>query len=120
MGGDTEARPFKYRDLGSMATISRFNAIVSFKGMRFSGFFGWMMWAVVHITFLTGFKNRWIALFKWTTTFIGHQRDERTLTIHQLSARLVAQRAGVHLDEQDISKIATELQAAELRNEQGS
>ena len=54
-----------------MATISRFHAVVSFKGLRLSGFLGWLMWLFVHITFLTGFKNRFAALFHWTGTFLG-------------------------------------------------
>ena len=49
--------PFSYRDLGSMATISRFRAMVSFKGIRVAGFLGWVMWLFVHLAFLTGFKN---------------------------------------------------------------
>ena len=53
-----EAKPFRYRDLGSMATISRFRAVVSFKGIRLSGFLGWLVWLFVHLAFLTGFKNR--------------------------------------------------------------
>ena len=69
--GDSSAKPFVYRDLGSMATISRFRAIVSFKGIKVGGFIGWLMWAFVHLTFLTGFKNRWIALFKWLSAFVG-------------------------------------------------
>ena len=64
-----EAAPFTYRDLGSMATISRFHAVVSFKRLRLSGFLGWLMWLFVHITFLTGFKNRLAAMFHWTGTF---------------------------------------------------
>ena len=45
-----------------MATISRFRAVVSFKGLRLSGFRRWLMWLVVHVTFLTGFKNRFTSL----------------------------------------------------------
>ena len=56
------AVPFTYRDLGSMATVSRFRAVVSFKGIQLSGFLGWLMWLVVHLTFMTGFKNRLQAL----------------------------------------------------------
>ena len=66
-----EAARFTYRDLGSMATISRFHAVVSFKGLRVSGFLGWLMWLVVHITFLTGFKNRLSAMFHWTRHLPG-------------------------------------------------
>jgi NADH dehydrogenase len=101
--GDHEAKPFAYRDLGSMATISRFRAIVSFKGIKVGGFLGWLMWAFVHLTFLTGFKNRWIALFKWLSAFVGSSRDERTITVQQASARVIAMRIGVHPGQEDLS-----------------
>jgi NADH dehydrogenase len=104
VGGDETPKPFVYRDLGSMATISRFRAVVSFKGIKVGGFIGWIMWAFVHLTFLTGFKNRFIALFKWISSFLGSARDERTITIQQASARVVAMRVGVHPGEEDLSR----------------
>ena len=89
-----DAVPFKYRDLGSMATISRFRAVVSFKGLRLSGFPGWLMWLVVHVTFLTGFKNRFTSLLHWANTFISGQRAERTITFRQVIARVAIEQAG--------------------------
>jgi len=86
--------PFKYRDLGSMATVSRFRAIVSFKGIRLSGFAGWLVWLAVHLTFLTGFKNRLAALLHWTNTFIGGGRAERAITVRQAMARVAIDLAG--------------------------
>jgi NADH dehydrogenase len=74
-----EPAPFRYRDLGSMAVISRRKAIVSFRGLRVSGFLGWLMWLVVHLTFMTGFKNRFLTIFYWLFSFIGHGRTERAL-----------------------------------------
>jgi NADH:ubiquinone reductase (H+-translocating) len=106
--GDSSAKPFVYRDLGSMATISRFRAIVSFKGIKVGGFIGWLMWAFVHLTFLTGFKNRWIALFKWLGAFVGNSRDERTITMHEASARVIAMRAGIKPGEEDLSRLVQE------------
>jgi NADH:ubiquinone reductase (H+-translocating) len=103
-GHDEVSKPFVYRDLGSMATVSRFRAIVSFKGIKVGGFIGWLMWAFVHLTFLTGFKNRWIALSKWLTAFIGSARDERTITMQQASARIVAMHSGVKPGEEDLSR----------------
>jgi NADH dehydrogenase len=107
--GDATPKDFTYRDLGSMATISRFRAIVSFKGIKVGGFIGWLMWAFIHLTFLTGFKNRWITLFKWLGAFIGSSRDERTITMRQVSGRLMAMRADVKPGEEmstlaDLSK----------------
>jgi NADH dehydrogenase len=89
-----ESAPFTYRDLGSMATISRFNAVVSFKGLRLSGFLGWLMWLFVHITFLTGFKNRLAAMLHWARTFSSGGRAERTITLRQVIGRVAIEEGG--------------------------
>jgi NADH:ubiquinone reductase (H+-translocating) len=70
-------KPFRYRDLGSVASIGRFRAIVSVKGIRLSGFPGWLVWMVVHLAFLTGFGNRLTTMLKWLRTMIGRGRAER-------------------------------------------
>jgi NADH:ubiquinone reductase (H+-translocating) len=82
-----DAEPFRYRDRGTMATISRFRAIVSIGRLRFTGFVGWLMWLVVHLAFLTGFKNRLSALANWTVAFLGRGRRQRTITKQQTLAR---------------------------------
>jgi NADH:ubiquinone reductase (H+-translocating) len=69
--------PFRYRDLGSVATIGRFRAIVSVKGVHLSGFPGWLVWMFVHLGFLTGFGNRITTLMKWFRSMIGRGRAER-------------------------------------------
>ncbi len=73
--------PFRYRDLGSAATIGRFKSVVDFHGVRLSGFPGWVVWAMVHLTFLTGFGNRITTLMKWTRSFIGRGRAEREFSV---------------------------------------
>jgi NADH dehydrogenase len=87
LGGDAESRPFRYRDLGSLAAVSRYYAIGERGGTRVWGFVGWLFWLVVHLTFLTGFKNRVGALFHWTISFFGRSRPERTITAQQIFAR---------------------------------
>jgi NADH:ubiquinone reductase (H+-translocating) len=74
------SKPFHYRDLGTLAVISRFRAVAEIGPIRVGGFVGWMLWLVVHITFLTGFKNRFGALARWAVSFIGRGRYERALT----------------------------------------
>ncbi len=73
-------KPFKYRDLGTLAVISRFTAVAKIGPLKLGGFLGWLIWLVVHITFLTGFKNRFGALTRWAISFIGRGRYERALT----------------------------------------
>jgi NADH:ubiquinone reductase (H+-translocating) len=80
--------PFKYRDLGSVATIGRFKAIVSVHGVRLSGFPGWVVWAFVHLAFLTGFGNRLTTVLKWTRSNIGRGRPEREFSVRHTGGDL--------------------------------
>ena len=88
--GDTGERPFRYRDLGTMATIARFRAVVSVGRLRFTGFLAWVMWLFVHVAFMTGFKNRVAAVANWTVAFLGRGRRQRTITKQQALARTTA------------------------------
>jgi NADH:ubiquinone reductase (H+-translocating) len=87
--GDTTERPFRYRDMGTMATVARFRAIASIGRIRVSGFPAWVMWLCVHLFALTGFKNRLAAVFNWTIAFLGHGRPQRAITTQQVFARRV-------------------------------
>ena len=84
-GGGDKTVTFKYIDLGSMATIGRFRAVVEFKGIRLSGFAGWVMWLAVHLVFLTGFRNRLGALVRWSGALLGRHREERAFTVRRAS-----------------------------------
>jgi NADH dehydrogenase len=69
--------PFKYRDLGSVATIGRFRAIASVRNRRLSGFPAGVIWFFVHLTFLTGFGNRLSTILRLLRAMIGRGRAER-------------------------------------------
>jgi NADH dehydrogenase len=66
--------PFHYVDMGSMAYVGRGRAVVDFRGLKLSGFLGWLMWLAVHLTFLTGFTNRFAALLNWSMALMGVRR----------------------------------------------
>ena len=87
LGGDESRRPFRYRDLGTMATIARFRAGVSIGRVRVTGFLAWLMWLFVHLVFLTGFRSRISALANWVVAFLGRGRRQRTITEQQVFAR---------------------------------
>jgi NADH:ubiquinone reductase (H+-translocating) len=78
---------FRYRDLGTMATVARFRAVATVGRLQVGGFAGWLMWLVVHLAFLTGFKNRLSAVANWTVAFLGRGRRQRTITAQQVLAR---------------------------------
>jgi NADH dehydrogenase len=75
--------PFRYFDKGDMATIGRNSAIAKvewpFKA-HLSGFFAWMTWALVHIFFLIGFRNRLRVMASWFWTYIFFSRGARLIT----------------------------------------
>ena len=73
--------PFTYRDLGSAASIGRFKAIVSVRGIRLSGFPGWVVWFFVHIGFLNGFGHRASTMLRWFQAMIGRSRPERVFSV---------------------------------------
>jgi NADH:ubiquinone reductase (H+-translocating) len=75
------ALPFRYRDLGSAATVGRFRSVVEFKGLKLSGFPGWVVWAFIHLAFLNGFSNRISTIAKWTRSFLGRARPEREFSV---------------------------------------
>ncbi|MCL2542169.1 MAG: NAD(P)/FAD-dependent oxidoreductase [Nocardioidaceae bacterium] len=86
--------PFKYFDKGSMAIISRFRAVAMVGKMRVTGLLAWLMWLVVHLFYITGFKNRVTAVLHWFVSFLGRDRSERTTTEQQIFARIALQRLG--------------------------
>jgi NADH dehydrogenase len=87
LGGDRTRRPFRYRNRGMMATVSRFEAIVNVGRVRVWGFPGWLLWLVVHLFTLTGFKHRVALLFSGTLAFLGRGRPQRAITTQQVFAR---------------------------------
>src|ERR687890_2370088 len=63
--------PFEYFDKGSMATISRFHAVADIGKFKFSGFIAWMLWLVVHLMYIVGFKSGVPTVFHWLISFLG-------------------------------------------------
>src|SRR5581483_8234498 len=87
-GADPAARePFQYFDKGSMATVSRFSAVAKIGPLEFSGFIAWLMWLVLHLVYLIGFKTKVTTLLSWTVTFLSTRRGQLTITEQQAFAR---------------------------------
>ena len=76
--------PFDYFDKGSMAIINRFNAVVKMGKVEITGFIGWLMWLGVHLSFLTGARNRLVAANEWTINAFSRTRHNLAVTEGQL------------------------------------
>jgi len=73
-------RPFHYRDKGVLATIGTRRAVADIRGWRFGGVFAWLMWSLIHITFLIGFRNRLFVMAGWIYDYFTHNREARLIT----------------------------------------
>jgi NADH dehydrogenase len=79
--GGRGARPaFRYRDKGNMATIGRASAVIATKRFAKHGFLAWLLWWVVHIMFLVGFRNRVAVMMQWAFSFLTFKRGARLIT----------------------------------------
>jgi NADH dehydrogenase len=86
LAGDNTRRRFRYSDSGTIAIISRLRAVAVVGPLRVSGLPAWVLWIVVRLATLVGFKNRVSVMFTWTTAFLGRQRAQRVITRQQVFA----------------------------------
>lgn len=83
IGADLKNKPrpaFKYFDKGSMATIGRKKAVLTFKGIKMSGLTAWLAWVFIHIMYLAGFKNRFFVFLQWAWSYFTFGRGSRLIT----------------------------------------
>jgi NADH dehydrogenase len=78
-GAVAERAPFRYHDLGQMATIGRSRAIAEFGRLRLAGYFAWWFWLIVHIYRLSGFRNRLSVVVQWAWSYMTFGRGARLI-----------------------------------------
>lgn len=74
-----ELKPFKYKDLGSMATVGRNLAVVDLPFWKFQGFFAWLVWMFVHLMAILGVKNRLFIFINWCWSYITFDQSLRLI-----------------------------------------
>lgn len=72
--------PFRYRDKGSMATIGKNAAVASAFGLDFRGYAAWLVWLLLHLYYLIGFRNRIVVMLNWVWYYWFHERQVRLIT----------------------------------------
>ena len=70
-------RPFKYRDLGTLATIGRNKAVADFKWISMRGFVAWLIWLFVHLFQLLGVRNKLIVFINWVGNYVKYDQALR-------------------------------------------
>lgn len=73
-------KSFTYKDAGSLATIGRKAAVADFGRIHLTGFSAWLVWSLVHVGFLIGFRNRLTVMVDWIWSYFSYGRGARLIT----------------------------------------
>ena len=74
-----ELVPFRYKNLGTMATVGRNRAVAEFKKVKFGGFFAWFLWLAVHLRSILGVRNKLVVLFNWVWNYFSYSQSLRMI-----------------------------------------
>jgi len=74
---------FRYVDKGQMATIGRGRAVLQAGRVRLTGFVAWIAWLLIHIYYLSGFRNRLLVLVQWAWSYVTFGRGARLIVPRQ-------------------------------------
>ena len=74
-----QPKPFKYRDLGSMATVGRNLAVVDLPFLKFQGFLAWLTWMFVHLMAIVGVKNKVLIFINWLWNYVTYDQSLRLI-----------------------------------------
>ena len=74
-----ELVPFRYKNLGTMATVGRNRAVAEFKEVKFGGFVAWFLWLAVHLRSILGVRNKLVVLFNWVWNYFSYSHSLRMI-----------------------------------------
>jgi NADH dehydrogenase len=74
-----EFEPFKYNDLGSMATVGRNRAVVDLPFLHFRGWFAWLVWMFIHLKSILGVKNKVLTFVNWVWNYFTYDQSLRLI-----------------------------------------
>ena len=80
LAGKPPPKPFRYRNWGTMATIGRRAAVADFGWLRLDGTLAWLLWGLIHVSFLIGFRNRLVVMLDWLWSYVTFQSGARLIT----------------------------------------
>jgi NADH dehydrogenase FAD-containing subunit len=79
ISGKSPLPPFRYFDKGNLAVVGKNFAVLQSGRVRMSGFFAWLVWALIHIQFLAESSLRFSVFFQWIWTYLSAHRGDRLI-----------------------------------------
>lgn len=72
-------KEYEYRDLGSMATVGKYKAVVDLPFLKFNGWLAWVVWMLLHLMLILGVRNKAAIFFNWAWNFLAHDSSLRLI-----------------------------------------
>ncbi len=72
-------KPFEYKDKGSLATVGKRKAVADLGKLKFAGYFAWLLWSIVHLLSISGFRNRLMVGFNWAVSYFTYEKSNRLI-----------------------------------------
>jgi NADH dehydrogenase len=73
------ATKFIYNDKGSMAIIGKKDAVADIKNVFLDGRIGWLVWSMIHLITLTGFKNKIAVAINWAVKYFTYEKANQII-----------------------------------------
>jgi len=97
--------PFHYKDKGSLATVGKRKAVADLGKFKFAGYFAWLLWSIVHLLSISGFRNRLMVGFNWAVSYFTYEKSNR-LIIRNFKPQIVNQQTKPKIDnKEEVEKI---------------
>lgn len=89
--GEDQLTPFRYKDLGSMATIGRNKAVADIGKVHSQGFLAWLLWLVVHLRSILGVRNKLVVMLTWAWQYFSYAGSIRTI-VYATKPKMIRER----------------------------
>src|SRR5690606_17483292 len=82
-------KPFQYKDKGSLATVGKRKAVADLGKFKFTGYSAWLLWSVVHLLSISGFRNKLMVGFNWAVSYFTYEKSNR-LIIRNFNSKIIS------------------------------
>ncbi|HFB61720.1 MAG TPA: NAD(P)/FAD-dependent oxidoreductase [Bacteroidetes bacterium] len=70
---------FRYKDKGALATVGKRKAVADLGKLKFSGYLAWLLWSVVHLMSISGFRNKILVGINWAVSYFSYEKSNRLI-----------------------------------------
>jgi len=77
--GDSDLKPYEYRNLGTMATVGRNKAVVDLPFVKFKGRFAWFIWMFLHLMLILSVRNKLVIFINWAWNYFTKNNSLRLI-----------------------------------------